>query len=58
MRYTELNAEMSKRLRKIRKTDSRHRAHAILLSSQGMKMGEIARIFSVDRDTLSEWFNR
>ena len=62
MRYIELDAAMNKRLRKIRKTDSRHRvrdrAHSILLSSQGMKMEEIAAIFSVDRDTISEWFNR
>ena len=44
------------------KTDSRHRvrdrAHAIFLSSQGMKIEEIASIFSVDRDTISEWLNR
>lgn len=38
---------------------ARMRAHSILLSSNGYKMNEIAKIYSVkDLDTISSWFNR
>ena len=36
----------------------RHRAHAIRLSYQGKTISEIAEIFSVDRDTVSNWLDR
>lgn len=36
----------------------RQRAHAILLSSKRHKIDDIADIFEVDRDTVSEWFKR
>lgn len=62
MRFIELSREEAQRLEAIRKTDSRYRvrdrAHALLLSSQGRKIKEIASILGVDRDTVSEWFNR
>ncbi len=36
----------------------RQRAHAILLSAKRHKIDELAEIFDVDRDTISEWFKR
>lgn len=37
---------------------ARHRAHAILLSNDGKTVNEIAEIFGVDRDTVTNWLNR
>jgi len=36
----------------------RRRAHAILLSSRKYKIEQLASIFSVDRDTISDWIDR
>ena len=36
----------------------RHRAHAILLSDQGFQIKELAEIFFVDRETITNWLNR
>jgi transposase len=36
----------------------RMRAHSILLSSRGICIEEIARIYSVHRDTVSSWLDR
>lgn len=36
----------------------RQRAHAILLSAKGYKVNQLADIFDVDRDAITEWFNR
>jgi len=36
----------------------RKRAHSILLSDRGFTISEIARIYQVDRDTISRWFAR
>jgi transposase len=33
----------------------RNRAHAVLLSANKFSVDQIARIFEVDRDTVSEW---
>jgi len=40
-------------------TDSalRRRAHAILLSGRGYTIGQLQAIFTVDRDTVSAWFD-
>ena len=40
------------------KPRTRHRAHAILLSSDGFSVDEIAKIYGVDRDTVSGWINK
>src|SRR5215475_12310774 len=37
---------------------ARIRAHGILLSSQGMKIKEIAKIYQVDRDTVAPWIKQ
>ena len=62
MRVIRLSSEDQSRLDLIRKTDARYRvrdrAHALILSSQGKKIKELALIFDVDRDTISSWFNR
>ena len=36
----------------------RQRAHAILLSAKGYKVKQLADIFEVDRDAITEWFDR
>ena len=36
----------------------RHRAHAILLSAQGYQIKQLAEIFFVDRETITNWLNR
>jgi len=36
----------------------RKRAHAIILSSKMYKIDQLAGIFDVDRDTVSDWINR
>lgn len=62
MRFIQLEKDSIAALEKIRKTDSRYRvrdrAHAILMSNQGLKIKQIAAIFGVDRDTVSGWFGR
>jgi transposase len=37
---------------------ARVRAHGILLSAQGMKIKEIAKIYQVDRDTVATWITQ
>jgi transposase len=37
---------------------ARVRAHSILLSSQGLKIQEIAKVYQVDRDTVSTWIKK
>ena len=37
---------------------ARIRAHAVLLSYRRFSLNEIARIYQVDRDTVSHWLNR
>ncbi len=34
---------------------ARARAHSLLLSVQGMVINDIAKIYQVDRDTVSTW---
>ena len=36
----------------------RHRAHAILLSAKGYPINQLADIFDVDRETITNWLNR
>lgn len=36
----------------------RKRAHSILLSERGYTIDEIAKLYQVDRDTVSRWFDR
>lgn len=62
MRFIKLDELSKRRLETMRKIDSRYRvrdrAHALLLSSQGLKINEIAAVFGVDRDTISDWYDR
>src|SRR2546430_12339048 len=37
---------------------ARVRAHGILLSAQGMRIKEIAKIYQVDRDTVATWIKK
>ena len=37
---------------------ARVRAHGILLSSQGMRIKAIAKIYQVDRDTVATWIRK
>ena len=54
-----LTLEQSQELRELHKNGPSHRvrqrAHAVLLSAKGYTLAQLADIFDLDRDTLSEW---
>lgn len=57
----ELSEEQREELRQLMKTGHeqvRRRAHAVLLSSRGYSVDQIAHIYEVDRDTVSNWLDR
>jgi transposase len=57
----ELNEEQRVELRRLMKTSNeqvRRRAHAVLLSSRRYSVDQIAQIYEVDRDTVSNWLDR
>lgn len=37
---------------------ARARAHSLVLSSQGLKIPEIAKVYQVDRDTVASWIKK
>ena len=49
------------RLKEIHKTDpnwrTRMRAQAILLSEKGLALNQLATIFEIDRDSVSQWLD-
>ena len=58
-----LTEENQKKLYEIYRNHKQHqvreRAHAIILSAEkGFCIGSLAKIFDVDRDTISRWFDR
>jgi transposase len=63
MRYVRpLTASQRHTLAEIMKHDAtpraRVRAHGLLLSAQGMKIKEIAKIYQVNRDTVATWLKK
>jgi hypothetical protein len=56
-----LSDEKRQRLTEIHRTNSswrtRTRAHAILLSEKGFPLDQLAPIFDVDRDAISQWLD-
>lgn len=56
-----LTTEQQAELRRIHKTDAawrrRMRAHAILLSFRRYSVAQIADIYEVDRDRVSQWLD-
>ena len=56
-----LSDEQRQRLKAIHRTDSnwrtRMRAHAILLSEKGFPLDQLASIFDIDRDAVSQWLD-
>ena len=56
-----LAEEERQRLKEIHKTDAnwrtRMRAQAILLSDKGFALNQLAAIFEVDRDAVSQWLD-
>jgi transposase len=56
-----LSEEQRKELKEIMKSQasqrSRMRAHAVLLSERRYSINQIADIYQVDRDRVSEWIN-
>jgi len=57
----ELSEEQREELRQLMNTGNEHvrrRAHAVLLSSRGYSVDQIAHIYEVDRDTVSNWLDR
>lgn len=58
---TPLSDKQCDELRELMKTaneQTRRRAHAVLLSSRGYSVDQIADIYEVDRDTVSNWLDR
>jgi transposase len=57
-----LTEEQTNELKALVKNSEKHRtrqrAHAILLSSDGFSVDDIAQIFGVDRDTVSGWIDK
>lgn len=62
MRHIDLTAEQRQHLQTTYQTSPDHRerqrAQALLLSHRGWKLAQIADLFEVDRDTISQWFDR
>ena len=62
MRYTTLTPSEQSDLKHIAETSTdrreRTRAHALLLSSKGYYVEQLADIFFVDRDTVAQWLDR
>lgn len=56
-----LTDEERLRLKEIHKTDpnwrTRMRAQAILLSEKGFALNQLATIFEIDRDSVSQWLD-
>jgi transposase len=56
-----LTDEERLRLKEIHKTDpnwrTRMRAQAILLSEKGFAINQLATIFEIDRDSISQWLD-
>jgi transposase len=62
MRYVQLTTQQSQQLTQLYKTSPDHRerqrAHALLLSQRSYTIPDLADLFEVDRDTISNWMNR
>lgn len=63
MKFVEnLTKTQKKKLKELMRTSSnfrvRSRAHVILLSARKYKIDQLASIFNVDRDTVSDWIRR
>jgi hypothetical protein len=56
-----LTTEESQQLKEIHKTEpnwrTRMRAQAILLSDKGFALNQLATIFEIDRDAVSQWLD-
>jgi len=49
---------LEKTLKNDASSRARARAHGLLLSGQGVTINEIAKIYQVDRDTVSTWITK
>lgn len=62
MRYVKLSRLEIERMRHLHQTSPssrvRNRAQALLLSHQGYTRNQLAALFNVRLDTISDWFNR
>jgi len=63
MKYIErLDKDSKEKLTELMRSSTSHkvrqRAHAIILSARKHKIGLLADIFDVDRDTISDWLKR
>lgn len=56
-----LTDDQRQRLKEIQRGDSnwrtRMRAHAVLLSEKGFSLNQLATIFEIDRDSVSQWLD-
>ena len=61
MRFVKLTQAQQAQLEKLYRESNNHRerqrAQALLLSNRGYQMEQLAELFLVDRDTISNWFN-
>lgn len=62
MRYIHLTTQQSEQLTQLYKTSvdhrERQRAHALLLSQRNYTVPELADLFEVHRDTITDWMDR
>jgi transposase len=60
MRFVKLTQEQVNQLEQLYRESGNHRerqrAQALLLSNRGYTMEQLAELFVVDRDTISNWF--
>ena len=62
MRYVQLTTQQCQQLTQLCKTSADHRerqrAHVLLLSQRNYTIPELADLFEVHRDTISDWMDR
>jgi transposase len=62
MRYVQLTTSQIEQLAQLYKTSTDHRerqrAHALLLSQRNYTVPELADLFEVHRDTITDWMDR
>lgn len=59
VKLTSCDAKLLKALKKEGMTERiRDRSQALLLSSKGLIVKELSRIFEVRRETILDWYNR
>lgn len=62
MRFIKLTPDQQHQVERLYRESDNHRervrAQALLVSHQGQRTGQLAELFSVDRDTVSGWLSK